>query len=240
MLLLIKKWKKFVKFGDQLKINSTHTKTYNANILRGRKHTLRRSVLMENPSNKWRNNIPMTNTKKTLEYSEFVLLFICVYMSSCTCISNTYTFTLVIEHLEIVYLMYQSSNFSLRSFPHQLYLKPDYCYICTVCINIYYFSMWATNCVIVCRPSEVKSPTEPPIMPASTIRSILTPTLEDEDSVKSKQALEWFKCIKPVGEPEFRLNGDIGSSRLSCFSVHIYTVTNYQFCIDLRHMKAYW
>ena len=33
---------------------------------------------------------------------------------------------------------------------------------------------------------------------------------------KSKQAAEWsrllFKCIKPVGEPDFQLNGDIGKS----------------------------
>jgi hypothetical protein len=32
--------------------------------------------------------------------------------------------------------------------------------------------------------------------------------------VTSEQAALWskelFKCVKPVGEPEFRLNGDIG------------------------------
>ena len=38
--------------------------------------------------------------------------------------------------------------------------------------------------------------------------------LQSKDSFKSQQAMEWsrllFQCIKPVGEPEFRLNGDIG------------------------------
>ena len=35
----------------------------------------------------------------------------------------------------------------------------------------------------------------------------------------SEQVSEWsrrlFKCIKPVGEPEFRLNGDIGTGAVA-------------------------
>jgi hypothetical protein len=38
--------------------------------------------------------------------------------------------------------------------------------------------------------------------------------IASSDSVTSEQAALWskelFKCVKPVGEPEFRLNGDIG------------------------------
>ena len=38
--------------------------------------------------------------------------------------------------------------------------------------------------------------------------------IASSDSVSSEKVGEWsrmlFKCIKPVGEPEFRLNGDIG------------------------------
>ena len=62
-------------------------------------------------------------------------------------------------------------------------------------------------------PLKTTPTTDTPTMPAS-IHSVLTSVTEG-GSVKSKQALEWsrllFKCIKPVGEPEFRLNGDIGT-----------------------------
>ena len=77
----------------------------------------------------------------------------------------------------------------------------------------------ATVCYLSSRSNEVEAlkttlTTDTPTMPAS-IHSVLTSVAEG-GSVKSKQALEWsrllFKCIKPVGEPEFRLNGDIGTS----------------------------
>lgn len=41
----------------------------------------------------------------------------------------------------------------------------------------------------------------------------------DQDEEKSSQVAEWsrllFKCIKPVGEPEFRLNGDIATHTIT-------------------------
>ncbi len=64
------------------------------------------------------------------------------------------------------------------------------------------------------KPVKITPPTDTPTMPSS-IHSVLTSSAEESGSLKSKQALEWsrllFKCIKPVGEPEFRLNGDIGT-----------------------------
>ena len=48
--------------------------------------------------------------------------------------------------------------------------------------------------------------------------NFVPPELADR-SFKSKQAAEWskllFKCIKPVGEPEFRLNGDIATHTIT-------------------------
>ena len=89
------------------------------------------------------------------------------------------------------------------------------------------------------RSSDVKHttqkttpPSDTPTMPAS-IHSVLTSVPPEGQSLKSKQALEWsrllFKCIKPVGEPEFRLNGDIGVSG-------VFTIIHRFVCI---HLWAY-
>ena len=52
----------------------------------------------------------------------------------------------------------------------------------------------------------------------SAASNFVPPELADR-SFKSKQAAEWskllFKCIKPVGEPEFRLNGDIATHTIT-------------------------
>ena len=64
-------------------------------------------------------------------------------------------------------------------------------------------------------PKDSASEIDPTALPtmSNSIHSVLTSASESL-SLKSKQAVEWsrllFKCIKPVGEPEFRLNGDIG------------------------------